>query len=70
MDEAAHGVDVHVAVSGVVLDVRRVGEQHQLHPHATFGPPASELLDILAFQDRRLYAGSFNRKVGKFRSRH
>lgn len=47
VDEAAHGVDVDVAVRGVVLDVRRVGEQHQLHAHAPLGAPAGEFLDVL-----------------------
>lgn len=47
VDEAAYGVDVDVAVSRIVLDVRRIGEQDQLHVHAPFSPPAGELLDVL-----------------------
>lgn len=47
VDEAAHGVHVHVAVGRVVLDVRRIGEQDQLHSHAAFGTSTGELLHIL-----------------------
>lgn len=47
MDEAAHRVDVDVAVGCIMLDMRRVGEQHQLHSHAAFGSSAGKLLDVL-----------------------
>lgn len=47
VDEAAYGVDVDVAVSRIVLDMRRIGEQDQLHVHASFSSPAGELLDVL-----------------------
>lgn len=47
VNEAAHGVHVDVAVGRVVLDVRRIGEQDQLHPHTPLGPSAGELLDVL-----------------------
>lgn len=66
VDEAAHSVDVDVAVGRVVLDVRRVGEQHQLHSHATLGPSAGELLDVLdrfwghAIYSRCIYSHSLS----------
>ena len=47
MNEAAHRVHVDVAVGRVVLDMRRIGEQDELHPHTPLGPPTGELLDVL-----------------------
>lgn len=47
VDEAAHGVDVDIAVSRIVLDMRRIGKQDQLHVYAPFSSPTSELLDVL-----------------------
>lgn len=56
VDKAAHSVDVDVTVGRVVLDVRRVGEQHQLYSHTALGSSAGELLDVLdKFQTRELF---------------
>lgn len=46
VDEAAHGVDVDIPISRIVLDMRRIGKQDQLHVYAPFSSPASELLDV------------------------
>lgn len=55
MDEAAHGINVDVTVGRIVLDMRRIGEQYQLHSHTPFGSSAGKLLHVLSEFERYIF---------------
>ena len=48
--EVAHRAHVHVAIDRVMLDVRRIGKEHQLGSNSSLRSPRREALNVLFAQ--------------------